>query len=638
MRIAVAFFTILTLSASIFLMHIFPVPSAFSQHSFAAEVNRAVTFSETAHFHTSGITVEITSPYAEIFFTTDGSLPSADSSKYTEPLYFELRSEMYAVVLRAVAKQNGKISAPHTHTYFIGENICFGSDIWVFSLSTNPQNLFDHDIGILVEGRIREEFLHENPDADHYLNPANFFMRGREWERPVHIETFSSCGERLLSQDAGLRVHGNTSRAIESQKPLRLISRREYSPHTGRFHFDFFPGAQKIDGTPLTEWNTLVLRHGVNPSVLRNELGYSLAAKAGLEVSPVRGASVFLNGEFYGFAWLQARLDAHYLQAFFNAPSREFDIVDEHPLLTGSVAHPVLPPESIMINDPQLAADLAFKFGFAHKNLSDDDIFAELTAIADVENFLLYSAFQIFADNFDWIFWRGHNFRQWRYTGKQTAELDGRWRYAVVDLDAAFGLVPFAADDTFQTGMTFARVLEPGSTDDRKNELLINILTRPDMAELFTMMMCDIAANVINYQTVNAQIDMLFSESVRNEIERSGVRWYRNEARTNREHQIISDFAANRYRCIFQSLSEYFDFPQDMFIVQIIGGEAIIGTQRGTSSQYFNHLTVPVRPAELCAFNHWLLNGEKIYEAELAISFADARAGRVILELVGDAA
>ena len=428
--------------------------SILTSHILDEIIPLRLSFSETNHFFNKGITVEIqvSNPNATIFYTIDGSVPTLNSDEYCEPIYFELHPEVYSLVLRAIAIYEEYTTEPITHTYFIGESILerFAPDIIVFALSTDPVNLFDHDVGILVDGRLREEFIRDYPDvkilpwsvSDNFnmrdvgivpwLAPSNYNQRGIEAERPVHVEAFTNM-ERVISQAAGLRIHGGASRSLP-QKSLRLIARRKYSPGAGQFHFDFFPDDFAYNGLPQIRNDSLNLRNGGNDwsgGMLRNELGVFLARKAGLMAMPFRPAAIFLNGDYYGFAWLQVHISTQYLEDAFNAPTREFDII------SGGEQRFNIGHRDI---DENAIADLEFKNSFTYKNFNDDNVFAEFETIVDINDLLLYYAFQIYWNNCDWP---DNNLRRWRYTGEQTPylaqELDGRWRYAVFDLDFGLG-------------------------------------------------------------------------------------------------------------------------------------------------------------------------------------------------------
>lgn len=579
---------------------------------FLVENNAGITlrFSETGHFYAEDVTVWISAsePGADIFYTTDGSVPTPYSALYTVPLHFEPASEMYAVVLKAIAVYEDLITEVLTHTFFIGHEINerFGSNILVISLSADPDCLFNEEIGIF----------------------ENLGGYGREWERPVNVEVFTHYGKRVMAQAAGMRIHGGWSRYTQPQKSLRLIARREYSPEAGRFHFDFFPSEFDINRMPLTKFNTLILRNGSNDfgygqegrilanGMIRNELGSLLAKKAGfLAVTPTQAAVVFLNGEYYGFSWLQVRIDEHYLEDIYAAPAREFDVIN--------IAESYFETDDFVI-----IADLDRKNSFADKDLRDDEIFAELEALVDIENLLFYYAFHIFVGDDDFPH---NNLRRWRYTGEQAPglapELDGRWRYAFIDLDWAFG-------NSGQGRNSFQLMLE--GEEYEKSPFLKNILKHPDLADKFTMILCDIAANVVSGEIVAAAIDALYSDVVWDEVSSWAAKWGVSTRDIFSEHMIIKNFVANRPEYIFESLSQYFGFGMEMYTVKINGGEAIIGTQQGVSSQHFNHLEVPVRPVvpKFYEFEYWILNGERIYDEEIMISVADAHNGVAELNLV----
>jgi len=172
-------------------------------------------FSETEHFHASDIFVEITAslPNARIFYTLDGSMPTVDSNMYVNPLRLRGGRTTSATVLRAIAVYEDEITRAKTFTYFIGEDVFDRFDTVVFSLSADPEHLFDHYVGILVPGALREEFVRANPGR-HIIptDPANFNWRGREeGERPVQIEVFYPNGNVCLCRRQGYvcLVHGH---------------------------------------------------------------------------------------------------------------------------------------------------------------------------------------------------------------------------------------------------------------------------------------------------------------------------------------------------------------------------------------------------------------------------------------------
>jgi hypothetical protein len=592
-----------------------------------------LAFSHTEHFYDSDIEVAIIAslPNAVIHYTTDGSEPTSESPVYTEPLLFNatFRGMGVSIVpLKAIAIHGDTSTRPLVHTYFLGSGVHNRFDLLVFSLTTNDEYLYDYDTGIFVEGATRTAFIQDNPRKNIVPpDPANFNWRGMEGERPVHVEVFKKDGTRVISQAAGIRVHGGWSRAA-SHKSIRLIARREYEPDNGRFRFDFFPDDVIRDGygTPLRRYDQLILRNGANDrdfGMLRNEVGSELARMAGVSmVTPVTGTVIFLNGEYYGFSWLQVRVNQQYLQDIFSAPTRDFQIVG-----TGE--------RWIDTEDEDEYEAVEYFNSFIYKDLTNDRVFAEFKDIVDIDEFLLYYALQMYLGNHDWP---NNNIKRWRYIGPQeeglAPELDGRWRYITYDLDWILGLYE---DNPNPNRPSFQEMMN--KQNDRYSGLLETVLKRSDMADKFAMILCDITANIVTVENVGELIDRLYGEANK-EIGISLASniysgWVSKDSVAH-NHANMLRVATDRGTYITNTLMDFFNWSDDMFTVEVTGGEAIIGTQKGTSSTYFAHLTIPVRPAlqEFTAFDHWIVNGERIYTPELTVSVNDAYSGRVTLELV----
>ena len=591
-------------------------------------------FSLTGHFYESEIFVSITasSPDATIYYTLDGSEPTIDSSKLTGVIRIaaSLREDIRVVPVRAIAVTDDIPSRSFAHTYFIGPNIFNRFNLLVFSLSTDADYLYDYETGIFVEGITRDEYIRTEGVRRRDIippNPANFNWRGMEGERPVYVEVFEPNGDRVIAQAAGMRVHGGWSRAAD-QKSIRLVARNMYEPGHGKFHFDFFPDDTIRDDfdTPLRKYDQLVLRNGANDrdfGMIRNEVGLELARMAGLQVvPPVRPAAIFLNGEYYGFAWLQVRVNEQYLQDIYNAPTRDFQIVG-------------MGEYWIVTDDPEERRAIEHFNSFYTKDLTNDAIFEEFKELVDIDQLLLYYALQTYLGNHDWP---NNNIKRWRYTGPQEdglpPELDGRWRYVVFDLDWILGLYEGRADPNKPS---FQEMMDP--RNERFSHMLNALFKRQDMVDQFSMIMCDLAENVVTSRNVNGLIVDLFSSS-RSEIRRAlAADKYAGWVSLNSvsdNHSNMRSVAAGRSRYIFRSLRDHFGFSDDMFTVLVSGAEAYIGTQISTRGYYFDHLTVPLRPAltGFDVFDHWVVNGVVIDTPEITVSSADIVNGIVHVELI----
>jgi hypothetical protein len=419
-----------------------------------------------------------------------------------------------------------------------------------------------------------------------------------------------------------MRTHGGWSRATE-QKSIRLIARREYEFGAGKFHYDFFPGETAADGMPLAKFDTLVLRNGANDrefGMLRMEVAARMAREAGFrEVTPVRAATVFLNGEYYGFAWVHVRFNGHYLQDVYGTPTRDFDIVGKGEWWLDT-------------DDPDVRKDLEYLNSFAWRGLESDRVLAELEEILDIDNFMFYYAYQMYMGNWDWP---GNNLKRWRYAGpayeNMPPEADGRWRYIMFDLDWVLGLYGSNYNQP-----TFEEVLG----GERNSQLLSALLERPDMLAKFAGIVCDIAAQVVTRENVVKHISAAYGESEREldiAMERNIIASWVHKQWVLDNHKQMADYAANRNRKVFMFFRErYRGDYMDMFTIEVKNGAAMLNTQPGTRARYFNALTIPVSPIlpKFSVFDHWLVNGTMVHEPDLLITVEDAVLYQVELELV----
>ena len=130
----------------------------------------------------------------EIYYTTDGSLPTTSSKKYTSPI--TLSKNLSAVVIRAACFKNSALPAGKviTNTYIFDRKVA--SKLWTVSITAAGSEL---------------DYLIENYNET--------------IEIPSHTEIITPEGELVISQDTGLRIFGGSSRSL-AQKSFKIIARK----------------------------------------------------------------------------------------------------------------------------------------------------------------------------------------------------------------------------------------------------------------------------------------------------------------------------------------------------------------------------------------------------------------------------
>lgn len=447
---------------------------------------------------------------SEIYYTEDGSLPTREAKRYDGPIKLQAEEEPRAIPIRAVAYYGeGATSDIYTKTYFLGSGIQEQFSTRIVSITADPEVLYDYDRGILVAGRLRDDYAMANPGEEFTDRaPANYNLRGRESERPVHVEIYEPDGTRIVSQNMGLRAHGGASRGSD-MKSLRLIARKVYGK--SRISYELFSEEQSdYNGQGIGEYKELVLRNHGNDqeqAYLRNELGQRLAKDAGfLDTQEFCCASVWLNGEYYGFEWMEEAYDDDYFHVHYGTKKQE-----------GSWS--VLSPHRGMIEtdvedeaDRQAAVDLKRVYDYQFRDLTEDEVFTQLKQKLDVDNFLRYCAIEIYLSNPDWP---DNNCKAYRWYSETESSnpynsyTDGRWRFLLYDLDMGMA----RTDSSMAGNPSLGEVLgEEESQWDRREYLLCALLQREDMRQRFTEMMEELMANAFSYTHVCEVIEEIQKE------------------------------------------------------------------------------------------------------------------------------
>ncbi|MCI8821077.1 MAG: hypothetical protein HFI15_00940 [Lachnospiraceae bacterium] len=435
-----------------------------------------ILVSEEGSFHAGDLELVLSNESgAPIYYTLDGSVPSLESARYTEPLLFPASDIVSSCVLRACSfdEAAGTWGRLFTRTYFYAEEeeaFQRRFSTRIVCVTSDPAGLYDHEYGILVEGRVREEYQNsEAYDPELLTQPANFTQKGRDWEREAHIEILTADGQRVIDQDAGIRVFGHASRQ-SYRKSLKLYAREEYG--AAEFACPLFPdNVSGQSGRVQEAYERLVLRnHGTDKSVtlFREELFQTLCARIqGVDHKSVAPVAVYLNGEYYNFEWIQEVYDDRYMEENYGGSDRgHYEIVTA----SGDVEEEDLTREELRAQE-----DYRLLKSYGEKDLTDERTFGELCALVDIENLLQYFAIETYIANWDWP---QNNIKLYRYYAAGDAygegRQDGRWRYLYYDMEAGFNLYNDPREDL----RSIRDAME-------ENSLFGAVMKRRDMQERF---------------------------------------------------------------------------------------------------------------------------------------------------------
>ena len=418
-------------------------------------------FSHPAGFYEGSVELAITATEGcLIHYTTDGSTPTAESPVYTQPLILEDPSDQPNVysayanigmarekisqtdisvpivaqiipdetvpkinIIRAVAiDANGHASAEAAASYLVDYDGRYGfEDVPIMSIITDPDNLFDDQIGIYVLGSAWEQAKAEGGLTDEdltYSSPANYDMSGKGWKRPAYIQLFDAGRNHYYSQMVSLFIHGNTS-VVHNQKSFNIRA------------------LPSVDGNEEVLPNlfsgphaSLALRAGglrdVHVTKIRDVLNQRLVENRNLTIQKAIPCQVFLDGEYWGLYNIQERIDETFI-------SSKYPVNPENVI--------ALKNKRVMTGEPEEYELFAQVIRFAEENdLSLDENYERICEMIDIQSYIDYFVFQIYVANFDSV---GNNHALWRVRNPVDDHYgDGRWRWILYDTDDSTGLLP----------------------------------------------------------------------------------------------------------------------------------------------------------------------------------------------------
>ena len=456
-------------------------PGAFNDSDPLPDPLAPVQWSHPAGFYSGSFSLQLSHPEpgAVIVYTLDGSEPGIDnldgtayqvrnsynsgpllpmsytSETYTGPIpvsdrsgepnkisfisstsdgnpgYLPVEPIKKGTVVRARAYLDGAASPVSTATFFISGQQAFDYTLPIVSVCFNEDGLFDYHQGIYVAG-----VDHVTNSGGRICNWGNFNRRGREAERPGHVQFFEQQ-QLVLDQGVGLRIHGNCSRR-NAFKSLRLHARRDYDTRdtiSYRFFDETFPGAVNPDNI---DHDRLILR---SPNI--NELAFSRLFQPVYEGvgGRLQPAIQFLNGEYWGICMVRDRLDENHLARHFG--------VDEDNLVMINIkyGHEVdssnLREFDVDAGVPEDMEDFQAMRAFIIGNdMADEQHFAQARELLDLDSFIDHLVLKIFAgdDHYapEYVFWKAR-----QPEGPDFG--DGRWRVIVKDFDSTLNTANYVA-------------------------------------------------------------------------------------------------------------------------------------------------------------------------------------------------
>ena len=421
----------------------------------------------------------------DFYYTLDGNPPTTSSLNYGGAISINDNA-----ALSVIATKSGYApSQPVVASYLIDEP----SNLPIIFLTTAPDNFFDDENGIYVDG---------TNGVVGFCSPVPVNW-AQNWERPSNVQLVYPDGSLGFNSNAGVKISGACSRNFPMKSLAITTKEQEYG--TGKFSDYLFPERDHNDFYELKIRNSGqdYLRMGFR-DLLNQKL---IIGNLDLELQAGITTQLYINGEFWGIYNLREKYTTEYFDATHGVNPNKIDIIKS----------PALPYMEIKEGKADDFMDLFNWIENANlANTADFDLFSEQV---DINNFINYWTTMTILGNYDWP---SNNLTVWKET-----KASGKWRYCVADTDGSTNnfLSQNSADRPFFNTLDIISI--PWSQDWPNHKFATRLIRKAwentDFANEYAQRACSIMDMIFPVEIVSPALDSmtnLFDPHVERILER----------------------------------------------------------------------------------------------------------------------
>jgi hypothetical protein len=540
-----------------------PTPEA----SNSTEGLSALVYTETPSISPEGnmyqsvqsVSLSVISNSAEIYFTTDGSIPTKSSNLYSNPV-----SIGETTVIKARAFENGKLPGKViTHTFFINEETV---NLPIVSYSTNPAYLFDDKEGIY----------------DNVLKMK---------EIPITLEYYESYGNKSFTVNAGSRIAGLNIWRF-AQKPFTVYLRGKYGDES--INYKIFKEKNIGIFTKLNlrnagdDWQGTFFR---DPMMQYITVGHMNNA-----VQCYQPAKLYINGEYWGLINVRDKFDEQYFMSTYNIAPNNIDHLrygfdDYH----NFGLYTELGESTEYVDMVQFMVD---------NDMSVQSNYDYVDSLMDIGSYMDWVIQEIYVANTSWR----HNHEWWRNKTN-----NGKWQWMNIDMDRGFEIYNIESNlliDFIENSYSATKHGDPIFKNLINNEYFKNYFIHRYVTHINTTYDANRIISIIDSMQNNIR------EAMPDHI----ARWSKNgginsiDAWEN-DVEELREFARERSQYAYNQLSSEFhlsgEINLDLEVEPALSGSVFINNVLATkdtfNAHYFSGIPVYLKaiPAIGYQFSHW---------------------------------
>ncbi len=546
-------------------------------------------FSLSGGFYSSSQTLTLTTsfPGGVIRYTKDGSDVSQNSTLYNGPIIIDTTQTIRAAVFSSTTLPGPTV----TNTYFIAEK----TNLPVFSLTTDPDNLWDNETGIFMKG--------PNAGGNNPYWGANFWQ---DWEKPVSLEYYDRSKNRAFRFNSGMKITGGWSRSAP-QKSLEIMLGDRYGQSD--LNYSLMESVKPW----LDKWDDFILHttgNDRNLCKMRDPLMNRLLKDTHNDYLAYEPCLVFINGQNWGVYYIRENDDHHWIESNYGYSKNEVDLLKESYFYPG-----------IEVKKGSNEAFFRMYEYAMNTSPSDPSFYSTMSSMMDLENMADYFIAETYYPNDDWMGGGNNNLKLWR-----PRKEGGKFRYLIYDLDFGLGYSGTVSNNMLS-------VARNASPHNHNSDLFKALTNNTQFRRYFINRYADLINTIFKPSNIESMIN-LYRDTLKNDMHYQWEAWGGDSANWISKIGSMITFANQRPAYARNIVQSEFGLSSQVTLtlqVQPAGaGRIQISTITPESlpwtGVYFNGnpVTITAIPNPGYQFDHWRSNlviNQNNYNSSLTLNF-----------------
>ncbi len=552
------------------------------------------------------ITLTTSLPGANIYYTTDGSVPTSSSTFYNGPFTVNSNSSIRAVTIKS-GYQN---SYPTTESYVFN----YTTDLPVIFITLPPRHFSSDQDGFYVLGT--NGIVHSCTGY-----PANF---NQPWEKEINLTMYETDGTQVINQTAGVKIAGNCTREYPVRS-MNIKSKDEY----GYSHFEhkLFPEYEQ------DKFKRFKLRTGGNDAqfcAIRDVVGQKIVERQiDLDHQRSRPAAVFINSEYWGYYYIREWISEHYVDE-----KHKIEDKDNLDIVAGNTQI----PKAVYTGSATHYTNMWNYFN-GQTSISNAEYQYIKDVYLDTDEYMNYQMTQIFIANSDWP---TSNQRQWRERN------GGVFRYVLYDTDYGYARnignsSSRQYSDWDQEGMKHTtNATVPGWPNPPASTMVFRkMLTNNEFKNEFIQSFGTLLSTVFPYSRTGpifqGEIAKIVTERPKyytrwdGAWHPDGYTWHVNPALTQTHYNRIDNFLDKRPAFLYEHLKDFFNISGTYNLTIPLSsndnGRVVLNSNEylapyNYTGRYFDGIPVTFKaiPNPGYRFSHWQETGQTTATITLTVT------------------